>query len=240
MVTEATFAVNDTLFAVAGTVTELATVTELLLLASATLIPPVGAEPDRLTVHVSARAPVIDVLPHETAETVGAAAMPVPLRLTVTPGAVLEMVSCPVDEIALVGSNWTESTVACPGFSVVGRFPPETENPVPEIESELMVTAAVPLEVTVTDLETAVPTETLPNARDVELRLSVGTAAFSCRAKLCEELFELAVTVAVCAAVTAATLALKDALEAPPATVTLAGTDTAPALLARLTLCPPL
>jgi hypothetical protein len=42
-----------------------------------------------------------------------------------------------------------------------------------------MVTAAVPLEVRVIDLVTAVPTETLPNDNDVALRLKVGTAAFS-------------------------------------------------------------
>jgi hypothetical protein len=64
----------------------------------------------------------------------------------------------------------------------MGKFPPETEKPVPEIESELMVTAAVPLEVAVTDFVTAVPTATLPNDREVELRLNAGTAAFSCSA----------------------------------------------------------
>lgn len=65
---------------------------------------------------------------------------------------------------------------------MIGNPPPETENPVPEIESELMVTATVPLEVTVTDLVTAVPTETLPNESEVALRLSAGVAAFNCRA----------------------------------------------------------
>jgi len=65
---------------------------------------------------------------------------------------------------------------------VAGKLPPETENPAPEIESELMVTAAVPLEVTVTDLATAVPTDTLPNVTDVALRDSAGVAAFSCSA----------------------------------------------------------
>lgn len=103
--TEATFAVKDALLAVAGTVTALGTATELLLLASATVTPPVGAEPERLTLQVSERAPVIDVLLHDTALTVGAAAMPVPLRLSDVLGTLLEMVSCPVEEIALVGSN---------------------------------------------------------------------------------------------------------------------------------------
>ncbi len=37
-----------------------------------------------------------------------------------------------------------------------------------------MVTAAVPLEVTVTDCETVVPTLTFPNASELALRLSAG------------------------------------------------------------------
>ena len=57
---------------------------------------------------------------------------------------------------------------------MAGKVPPETENPVPEIESELMVTAAVPVEVAVMDLVTAVPTETLPKDSEVALRLSAG------------------------------------------------------------------
>ena len=105
VVTEAALAVKAALVAVAGTVTEPGTVTELLLLVRATLTPPVGAEPDKLTVHESASAPVIDVLPQETALTVGTTAVPVPLRLTVAVGALLEIVNCPVTELAVVGAN---------------------------------------------------------------------------------------------------------------------------------------
>jgi len=103
--TEATFAVNAAVVAAAATVTELGTDTALLLLARLTLRPPVGAEPDRLTVHASASEPVMDALPQETALTVGATVVPVPLRLTVTAGALLEIVNCPVDELVFVGSN---------------------------------------------------------------------------------------------------------------------------------------
>ena len=83
LVTEATLAVNDALVAVAGTVTEVGTVTVLALLERLTLRPPVGAEPDKLTAHVSASEPVIDVLLQDSAFTVGATVVPVPLRLTV-------------------------------------------------------------------------------------------------------------------------------------------------------------
>jgi hypothetical protein len=105
LLTEAAFAVNDALVAVASTVTELGTVTAPLLLARDTLTPPDGAEPDRLTVHVSASDPVIEVLPQLSALTVGVTVVPAPLRLTVAVGALLDIVSCPVAELAVVGSN---------------------------------------------------------------------------------------------------------------------------------------
>lgn len=93
VVTEATLAVNAALVAVAGTVTEPGRVTAPLLLASATLTPPVGAEPDRVTVHESASDPVIVVLLHEIELTVGVTVVPVPPRLTVAEGALLEIVN---------------------------------------------------------------------------------------------------------------------------------------------------
>ena len=107
------------------------------------------------------------------------------------------------------------------------------------IESELMVTAAVPLEVKVTDLVTAVPTETLPNDNDVALRLNAGTAAFSCIAKALDAPFALAAIVADCEVLTEATFAVNDAVEAPEATVMLVGTVTALLLLATVTPRPP-
>ena len=121
---------------------------------------------------------------------------------------------------------------------MAGRPPPETENPVPVIELELIVTATVPLEVTVTDFVTAVPTETLPNDSDAVLRLNAGTAAFSCNAKVRDEALALAANVAAWDVLTEATLAVNDAVDAPEATVTLAGTVTALSLLDTVTLSP--
>ena len=131
------------------------------------------------------------------------------------------------------------TTAACPGFNVAGKLPPETEKPVPEIESELMVTATVPLEVIVTDFVTAVPTDTLPNDSDVEDRVRAGVAAFSCNATLCDEPFSFAVSVAVCAVLTDATVAVNPAVEMPAGTDTLPGTVTELLLLASATLSPP-
>ena len=179
LVTEATLAVKVALVAVAGIDTTPGTVTAELLVAKATLTPPVGADPDRVTVHESASDPVMVVLLQLIPATVGATVVPLPLRLTVAVGALLEIVSCPVTALADVGSNCTVSTVACPVFSVTGKLPPTTENPVPDAVAALIVTAAVPFDVTVTEFVTAVPTETLPNESDVALRLSAGVDAFN-------------------------------------------------------------
>jgi hypothetical protein len=64
--------------------------------------------------------------------------------------------------------------------------------------------------------------------------------AFSCRPKFSVTPPWLAVSVTICAVLTAAMVDVKLALVAPAATVTDAGTVTAPLLLARLTPNPPL
>ena len=101
--TEATLAVNVALEAVAGTVTDAGTDTELLLLDKPTVTPPVGAEPESVTVHESDNDPVSEVVPHVNPLTVGARAVPVPLKLTVAVEAVLAIESCPETELAVVG-----------------------------------------------------------------------------------------------------------------------------------------
>ena len=83
------------------------------------------------------------------------------------------------------GSNCTLSVAACPGFNVAGNVAPDMVKPVPVSVPELMVTGAVPVEDRVTDCGVAaVFTTTLPKARLDALTVSVGTAAFNCRAKL--------------------------------------------------------
>jgi hypothetical protein len=47
----------------------------------------------------------MEVLLQETPVTVGITVAPVPLRLTACVGALLDMVNCPVTELAVVGSN---------------------------------------------------------------------------------------------------------------------------------------
>src|SRR5258708_5681061 len=106
-----------------------------------------------------------------------------------------------------------------------------------------MVTGAIPAEVNVTGSVDAVFTVTLPNTRPDGLIVSCAlatTVALSCRAKLLETLPALAVSVTACAVVTDDTVAVNPALVVFAGTTSVAGTVTAPLLLARLTLRPPL
>ena len=96
------------------------------------------------------------------------------------------------------------------------------------------------MEVSVTDCCAAVITCTFPKARLAALMLSIGTAAFNCRAKLLETLPALAVSVTACADPTDDTIAVNPVLVAFAGTVTVAGTLIAGLLLDRLTLSPPL
>ena len=65
---------------------------------------------------------------------------------------------------------------------MTGNAAPKSVNPAPASVAPLIVTGAVPVEVKVTDWVVGVLTKTLPNATFVALMLSVGTAAFNCRA----------------------------------------------------------
>ena len=103
-----------------------------------------------------------------------------------------------------------------------------------------MVTGAVPVDLNVTGSVEAVFTVRLPKARLAGLTVNVGTAAFSCRAKVLETLPALAVRVTACAVVTDDTVAVNPALLALAGTTTVAGTVTAALLLVRPTLKPPL
>jgi hypothetical protein len=126
------------------------------------------------------------------------------------------------------------------GFKVTGKLPPETEKPAPLIVAALTVTAAVPLEVSVTDFETVEFTATLPKDMLVVLTLNMGVAAFSCRLNFCDTPPSAAVNVAACALLTNATLAVKLTLFAPDGTFTEIGTETERLVLDKLTLTPPL
>lgn len=103
---------------------------------------------------------------------------PVPVRLIVTVSpveALLLIVTVPVKLPAVAGSKPTEIAMDCPGFNVAGTLAPETVNPVPEIEIPLIVNAAFPDDVRVTEAgAAAVLRETVPNPTEFALRARAG------------------------------------------------------------------
>ena len=124
-------------------------------------------------------------------------------------------------------------------MSVMGKVPPERLKPDPVITAELTVTGTVPVEFRVTDCGVAaVFTVTLPKARLPALTVRVGTDADNWRAKVFDTLPAVADRVAVCAEVTAETVALNPALVAFAGIVTVEGTLTAGSALERLTVSP--
>jgi len=127
-----------------------------------------------------------------------------------------------------------------PGFRVAGTVSPEAENNDPAIEMAEIETGPFPVEVSVRDCVPVCPTVTLPKLTFVVLALNVGVVAPSCNAKSLVTPPEPASRVAVCAEVTAETVAVNPALVALAGTVTDDGTETAESLLERLTIVPPL
>ena len=114
-------------------------------------------------------------------------------------------------------------------------------NPVPLNVAELIVTGAVPVEVSITGSVDDVFTVTFPKAKVAVLMFNEATfawEAFSFIAKVLETPPVLAVKVTDCAVVTADTVAENPALVAFAGTVTVAGTATAALLLAKLTIKP--
>ena len=92
-------------------------------------------------------------------------ATPVPESVTVDVVPVFELLTIfnvPVTAPAAVGANVTGITSVCPAVKVAGRAVEGIEKPVPVTERELIVTAAVPEEVSVTDNALEVPSLTLP------------------------------------------------------------------------------
>jgi hypothetical protein len=112
-------------------------------------------------------------------------------------------------------------------------------NPVPLAVAELTVTGVVPVDVSVMDWVAGVFRSTFPNAILVAFTLSPAAEVFNSNAKVLETLPAVAVRVAVCAVVTAATVAEKPTLADPAPTRIEDGTETDELLLARVTLSPP-
>jgi hypothetical protein len=118
---------------------------------------------------------------------------------------------------------------------------PVEEKPVPLAVMPLIVIARLPVDDRVTDCETAVFSVTFPKLTLVELTASDAVPPLpSWSAKPAEEPLIEACRFAVCAEVTAATVAVKVALVVFVVTLTELGTVTEESLLDRLTETPPL
>jgi len=102
----------------------------------------------------------------------GVAAIPVPARATtalVLLEELLLIVSCPLDTPLAVGLNCICRVVVCEGFSVIGKLPPTSVNPVPLIVAEVIVTGETPVEVSVRVCICIELTAMLPKLRLLEL-----------------------------------------------------------------------
>ena len=177
------------------TVTEAGTMTAELLLARLTMTPPLTAAAFSVTVQLSVPTPVIDPLLQLSALNTGT---PVPVRLIKVEVPVVELlvkVKDPVSAPPAVGSNCTVSVAVEFGLIVSGKVAPETVKPAPAAVASLTITATVPVEDSVTVCVVAVFTFTAPNPMLAALTLSVGTPDPSCKAKIFETLFAVAVSV---------------------------------------------
>lgn len=98
------------------------------------------------------------------ADMVTVAAVPVPLKATTVGelGALLAMLTLPLSAPAVVGANRAENVVLCPAASVAGVFSPLALYPAPVTVSCAIVSAAVPVLVSVKLCDFVSPSTTLP------------------------------------------------------------------------------
>jgi hypothetical protein len=104
----------------------------------------------------------------------------VPLRVTTAVLPVDELlliVSCPLADPVVVGSNCTCRVIDCVEFSVTGKLLPTIEKPAPVIAAAFTVTGEVPVDVKVSDCVVAVFTVTLPKLRLAALTDNCGLGA---------------------------------------------------------------
>jgi hypothetical protein len=209
VLTAVAVAVKLALVAPAAIVTDAGTVTAVLLLARVTAVAVVAAEVS-VTAQASVPAPVSDPLLQESALS-AAGAWPVPLRLMVAVVALLLIVTDPLNEPAAFGSKLSVSTADWPGFSVMGKPMPVSPKEDPATDALVIVSAAVPDDVSVIVLVVVVFSASVPNATLVELKFRTGVVpeGVSCSTVVTEIPFEVAVRVTVCGELTEDTVAVK-------------------------------
>jgi hypothetical protein len=145
-----------------------------------------GAVPDEVNVSESVAVEPTGTLPKGSAVALNSncavvvAVVPVPLNWTTVDAPVEELlliVNCPDAAPAVVGLNFTWSVTDWLGLSVTGKVAPESVNPVPLRAAALIVTGAVPDEVSVTGRVALEFTVTLPNGSEFAPTVSCGVLA---------------------------------------------------------------
>jgi hypothetical protein len=177
---EDTFAIKLEVVALAATVTEVGTVTVLLLLERATLIPPAGAAPLSVTVHVTVPAPIIVAL-LQVREFKATSVEDVPLPWSRTFAIVIAespvmTLNWPVASVPGLGLKCTLRSMLLPAASVTGSFVcPSTENAASDNFSSETSTGSVPLFETETLVLGELPADTVPKSTEsgVACRLAV-------------------------------------------------------------------
>jgi hypothetical protein len=171
--TDDTVAVNPTLVALPGTVTEPGTFTALLLLARFTLIPPLGAAAVSVTVHASEPAPVIEALVHERALNVGKVlpeSAPLPCSLILVAGLTdvpVITLNSPIVSVEAFGLKCTLKVTASPAATVTGSFAcPSIEKEAFDNWSSEIFTCSEPLFDKVTWVLAELPTFTAPKSTE--------------------------------------------------------------------------
>ena len=144
-----------------------------------------GAVPDDVSVNGSVALEFMVTLPKDSEVVLAVncgvvAAVPVPESWIFVVAPLIELlltVSCPVAVPVAVGSNCACTVTDWLGFSVTGKVAPATLNGGPLAVAALIVTGAVPVDVSVTDCVDAVLSGTFPKFTAAGLTVSCGAAA---------------------------------------------------------------
>jgi len=203
------------------------------LLARLIANPPVGAAAFSVTVQLSVPAPAIEPLAQVSALNTG------PLALSCSEKVLATLLALAVNVTVCAEPTAETVAVKLPVFD-----PAATVTEAGTVTAELLLaklTANPPLGAAAfsVTVQLSVPAPVMDPLTQVSA-LNTGTLVPNCRTKVSATPPAFAVSVAVCAELTADTVAVKLAVVAPAATVTEAGTVTAELLLARVTANPPL
>jgi hypothetical protein len=142
-----------------------------------------GAVPEEVNVTGSVAVELTATLPKVTAVGVTVnrgvvVTVPVPVRATLVVPPLVESlltVNCPAAAPATVGLNLACSVTDWFGLSVTGKVAPDTLKPVPLTVAALMVTGAVPLDVSVTGCVTGTLSGVLPKFTAAGVTVNCGT-----------------------------------------------------------------